>query len=180
MNNHLKTISKFLSLILRHRPEEIGLTLDAQGWANVDELLRLSNQRGTALTRKLLIEVVETNDKQRFAFNGDRSYIRANQGHSISVDLALAPQTPPNILFHGTATRFLASIRTKGLVPGNRQHVHLSVDQQTATKVGQRHGHSIVLTIKAAALAQQGQQFYRSENGVWLTDHIPIDYIDFP
>ncbi|MEM9218344.1 MAG: RNA 2'-phosphotransferase [Cyanobacteria bacterium P01_F01_bin.150] len=180
MNKSLKTTSKFLSLVLRHQPEKIGLTLDAQGWADVDELLALSTQHGVALSRDRLIQVVETNDKQRFAFNGDRTRIRANQGHSISVDLALEPQTPPDILFHGTATRFLDSIQAKGLISGSRQHVHLSADKDTAVKVGKRHGKPVVLTVNAAAMVQQGMIFFRSENGVWLTDHVPVECIEFP
>ena len=136
MDPKLISTSKFLSLILRHKPEEIDLVLDAQGWADIDELIRLANLRGKSLARSLVEEVVATNEKQRFAISADGKKIRANQGHSVSVDLGLQPQAPPEMLFHGTATRFLPSIRQHGLHPGSRSHVHLSKDAATATKVG--------------------------------------------
>ena len=173
MNTQVVSTSKFLSLILRHQPEKIGLSLDANGWANIDELLRLSAAKGRPLTRALLDEVVATNDKQRFMLNEDRSMIRASQGHSISVDLGLTAVTPPPVLFHGTATRFLESIQKQGLLKGNRQHVHLSPDESTAIKVGQRHGKPVVLRIAAGRMQLDGHKFYRSANGVWLTDHVP-------
>ena len=177
MNTHVVSTSKFLSLILRHQPEKIGLSLDANGWANINDLLRLSAAKGRPLTRARLDEVVETNDKQRFMLNEDRSMIRASQGHSVSVDLGLSAMAPPPVLFHGTATRFLESIQTQGLLKGSRQHVHLSPDESTAIRVGQRHGKPVVLRIAAGRMQLEGHKFYRSANGVWLTDHVPPIFI---
>lgn len=172
--------SKFLSYVLRHRPDTIGLALDAEGWASVDELLARSQATRTPLTRELLDEVVRTNDKQRFRFSDDGARIRASQGHSVAVDLALAPQEPPERLFHGTAARFVASIRDVGLQPGSRRHVHLSVDEVTARAVGGRHGAPVVLVVRAAALHRAGHVFYRSDNGVWLVAAVPADFVEFP
>jgi putative RNA 2'-phosphotransferase len=172
--------SKFLSLVLRHQPEIIGLSLDDQGWADVATLIALVNQHGQVLTAELLDEVVATNNKKRFAFSADKSRIRASQGHSIAVDLALNPQQPPEYLFHGTATRFLDSIRDQGLIPGSRQHVHLSSDQSVAMQVGQRHGKPVVLRVQSAQMSAAGLVFFRSDNGVWLTDAVPSKYIEFP
>ncbi|MEM1426979.1 MAG: RNA 2'-phosphotransferase [Cyanobacteria bacterium P01_H01_bin.130] len=180
MDKSLAQTSKFLSLILRHKPDTIGLQLDAQGWATVDDLLTKLAAAGKPLDHSKLIEIVETNDKQRFKFNGDRTRIRASQGHSIAIDLGLAPQTPPPQLFHGTATRFLASIRQQGLLPGSRQHVHLSQDRTTAVKVGQRHGKPVVLVVDSIAMADQGIPFFQSDNGVWLTATVPTRFIQFP
>jgi len=180
MSSDLVKTSKFLSLVLRHKPEEIGLTLDENGWADVDELLRLVSAGGRQLTRELLERVVAENDKKRFAFSDDGTCIRASQGHSIEIDLALTPSEPPELLYHGTASRFVDSIRETGLHSGDRQHVHLSLDAATATKVGQRHGKPVVLTIRARAMAAAGYQFFFSANGVWLTDRIPPEFIDFP
>jgi len=180
MRPELVKVSKLLSLILRHKPEEIGLPLDAEGWADIEELLRLASQRGKRLTRSVLEEVVESNDKKRFAISEDGLRIRAQQGHSISIDLGLTPQQPPALLFHGTATRFLESIRRKGLLPGSRQYVHLSRDEETAVKVGQRHGKPVVLRIVSGAMFDQGHVFYLSGNGVWLTEHVPPAFIEPP
>jgi putative RNA 2'-phosphotransferase len=180
MDKNLVKYSKFLSLILRHQPEKIGLQLDDRGWADVDPLLALANLQEISLTRTLLEEIVTTNDKQRFIFNSDRSKIRANQGHSIAVNLSLKPQKPPTILFHGTATRFIDSICDRGLLAGNRQHVHLSAEESTALAVGKRHGKAIVLRIRAAELNRDGFEFYLSANGVWLTNYVPVKYIEFP
>lgn len=176
----LTKTSKFLSLVLRHKPEEIGLVLDANGWADVDELIRLVNQHGRSLTRELLNRVVAENEKKRFAFSDDGNRIRASQGHSVEIDLALTPSAPPELLYHGTATRFLDSIRATGLHSANRQHVHLSRDMETATKVGQRHGKPAILTILSGAMHASGHAFYLSANGVWLTDQVPTPYIEFP
>ncbi|HSD83987.1 MAG TPA: RNA 2'-phosphotransferase [Anaerolineae bacterium] len=173
-------ISKFLSLVLRHQPAKIGLELDAQGWADVDELLRKANQHGVAVTRDLLQQVVAQDDKQRFAFNADGTRLRASQGHSIKIDLGLEPIVPPARLYHGTATRFIESIRRKGLLRSRRDYVHLSADEATARKVGARHGEPIVLGIQAREMHAAGLCFYRSANGVWLTDHVPVEYLDFP
>jgi putative RNA 2'-phosphotransferase len=172
-------ISKFLSLVLRHRPDKIGLTLDAQGWAAVDELLAKMNQHGAPLTRPLLNDIVEQDDKQRYAFSADGTRIRANQGHSIQIDLGLEPIAPPEYLYHGTATRFHASIQQHGLLRGKRDYVHLSPDEDTARKVGARHGEPLVLVVKAGEMHAAGFVFYRSANGVWLIDHVPPEYLTF-
>ncbi|QGZ39775.1 putative RNA 2'-phosphotransferase [Pseudoduganella flava] len=178
---HHERISRFLSLILRHAPDTIGLALDGNGWADVAELLEKAARHGTPLTLDLLRDVVATNDKQRFAFSDDGLRIRASQGHSLrSVDLALQPQTPPDVLYHGTASRFVTSIRQAGLRPGARRHVHLSTDIDTAVKVGTRYGVPVVLTIQAAAMHALGHLFYRADNGVWLTDAVPARFIAFP
>ena len=175
----LVSTSKFLSLVLRHKPDAFGLELDLNGWADVGELIRLAmNIR--RLTRPVLEQVVAENDKKRFAFSDDGQRIRASQGHSIDIDLALAAVEPPELLYHGTASRFADSIRASGLNSANRQHVHLSVDVPTATRVGQRHGKPVVLTIHAGAMAGAGYLFYLSANGVWLTERVPTEYIRFP
>lgn len=170
-------VSKFLSLILRHKPETVGIALDDGGWAEVAELLPAMAQHGTELSFDELVKVVETNDKQRFSFNEDRTRIRAAQGHSKQVELGYAPAVPPNRLFHGSVAKFLGSIREQGLVPGSRQQVHLSVDVETAERVGQRRGQPVVLTIDAAAMQADGHAFFVSDNGVWLTDKVPPRYI---
>ena len=170
--------SKKLSKILRHHPTMIGLTLDKNGWADVNELLE---KYGTPpLSIDILKEVVETNDKKRFAFNDDFSKIRANQGHSVKVDLALKTIQPPSILFHGTATKNVQSIENKGLMKGSRNHVHLSVDEITAKKVGSRHGKPIVLKVKALEMHEAGFVFNVSDNGVWLTERVPSQFLIFP
>lgn len=176
----LVRVSKFLSLVLRHDPGAIGLALDGNGWADVDDLIRLADRHGKPLTRPLLERVVADNDKKRFAFSDDGRRVRASQGHSVEVDLALPPADPPAVLYHGTASRSVESIRAEGLRPGSRRHVHLSPDISTATKVGQRHGKPVVLVVRAAEMAAAGHPFYRSENGVWLADFVPVGYIDFP
>jgi putative RNA 2'-phosphotransferase len=180
MRPDLVRFSKLLSFVLRHQPQAIGLTLDAQGWAQVDELVAGAQAHGYPLTHELLDKVVADNDKQRFAYSPDGEQIRANQGHSLPVDLALAPLTPPEVLYHGTATRFIASICASGLDAGKRQHVHLSAERATAVKVGQRHGVPIVLTVRAGELHRAGQVFYRSANGVWLTQAVPTAFLEVP
>jgi putative RNA 2'-phosphotransferase len=176
----LVKLSKFMSLVLRHKPDEIGLALDENGWADVAELIARANLKGVRLTRCDLLTIVETNDKKRFALSEDGSRIRARQGHSIEVDLALSAVEPPARLFHGTAIRFLESIRSQGLLRGKRQHVHLSPDETTATNVGQRHGKPVVLQVLAGRMHQAGRPFYLSANGVWLTEHVPAEYLVFP
>jgi len=172
------TVSKFLSLILRHRPEKIGITLDQNGWADTDALISGMNQAGRRVTLQDLKEIVDTNDKQRFKFNDDFSKIRANQGHSISVDLELKETTPPVTLYHGTASCFIKAIEKEGLKPKGRQHVHLSIDIETAVNVGSRHGKAVVLTINSHRMYEDGYKFYLSENNVWLTSAVPAVYID--
>ena len=177
MNRSIVSTSKFFSLILRHQPETIGISLDENGWVDVDELLSKAAQHGKSISRSLLERVVRENDKQRFALSEDGLRIRANQGHSVQVDLELKPQTPPAELFHGTVPRFLDSIREQGLVAGARQHVHLSVDRETATKVGTRRGKPVILVIDAQQMHEDGHKFYLSENKVWLADEVPANYI---
>lgn len=174
-----KSVSKFLSLILRHRPEMIGLNLDDNGWADVEELIAKSATDHSSFTKDDLEEIVATNDKQRFIFNEDHTQIRANQGHSISVDLNLQSQTPPEYLYHGTVAKSLSIIRTEGIKKMSRQHVHLSKDRETAVIVGSRRGEAIILVISSGAMYKDGLEFFLSENGVWLTDHIPAHYINF-
>jgi putative RNA 2'-phosphotransferase len=172
--------SKFLSFVLRHKPETIGLTLDENGWANLEELVRLANDHGHTLTIKDIADVVANSDKQRFAMDSSGGRIRANQGHSIQVDLELTALQPPELLYHGTAKRFLASIRSDGLLKQARHHVHLSSDANAAALVGGRHGRPVVLTVRAGQMSCNGHLFYRSENGVWLTDQVPTAFIEFP
>ena len=173
----LVRVSKLLSWVLRHDPARIGIVLDPAGWAEVDALLLAAQRSGVWLDRTTLERVVAENDKQRFAFSPDGRRIRANQGHSVPVNLGLEPQVPPPVLYHGTATRYVASIRRQGLRPGKRTHVHLSPDEATARTVGQRHGSPVVLRIAAGRMHDAGFQFLRSENGVWLTIEVPVQYI---
>jgi len=178
MSHDVVAISKFLSFVLRHKPEAIGLALDSEGWADIDMLITCAARDGRALDRTVIVHVVETNDKKRFALSPDGQRIRAVQGHSTeSVDLTHVEKSPPDVLYHGTAVRFLDSITAKGLLAGSRHHVHLSQDAQTAIKVGQRHGKPVVLLVDAAAMRASGAKFYLSENGVWLTDHVPPEYL---
>lgn len=175
MADSLVRTSKFLSLVLRHEPEKIGLQLDPQGWVPIDELLSRAAPH-LPLTQELLHEVVRTSDKQRFAISEDGTRIRANQGHSVPVELGLAPQVPPEQLYHGTATRFLDSIRKQGLLRGDRHHVHLSATE-TAVKVGARHGQPVVLIVNAGDMHRAGHVFFRSDNGVWLVEHVPPSFL---
>lgn len=174
---HKKKTSKFLSYVLRHHPELINLNLDENGWANVDELIIKSTNDSQGFTFEELDEIVQTNDKKRFIFNEDKTRIRANQGHSIDINLALIPQQPPEFLYHGTAQSNIDSILEKGIEKRNRQHVHLSQDKETATKVGMRHGKPIILTINTQKMFDDGIEFYLSENNVWLTDFVDATYI---
>jgi len=173
----MKHISKFLSLILRHKPETIGITLDENGWTSVSDLIEKMNQNGNHIDLPTLKKIVETNDKKRFAFNADKTKIRANQGHSIEVDLNYKAQIPPSILYHGTADSKLESIQKTGLQKMERHHVHLSVDKLVAINVGSRYGTPVVLEIDAETMHNDGHEFFVAENGVWLTDNIPTKYI---
>jgi putative RNA 2'-phosphotransferase len=179
VSKDLVRISKFLSLVLRHKPETVGLTLDSAGWVDVADLIVAARRAGVPLDNAVLRKVVEQNDKQRFSLSNDGLRIRANQGHSVPVELGLEPVTPPEVLFHGTAMRFVEAIRQQGLLSGNRTHVHLSPDEETAIAVGKRHGKPVVLTIQAAQMHSLGFEFYRSENGVWLAREVPAEYIVF-
>lgn len=174
-----KSISKFLSFLLRHSPETIGLELDEQGWADVATLLAKAGTQQQPITREILEEIVATNDKKRFAFNEDKTKIRASQGHSVEVALDLQAQEPPEYLYHGTVARFLDAIKAEGLLKMNRQHVHLSKDMETATKVGSRRGAPVILTVSAREMHRDGWLFYLSDNGVWLTGAVPAQYINF-
>lgn len=174
-----KDLSKLLSLVLRHKPEVIGIELDANGWVDVDFLLLKLQKKASGVDIEGLKQIVADSDKQRFAFNDDFTKIRANQGHSVSVDLEFKPVTPPEFLYHGTVERFIGSITQEGLKKGTRQHVHLSRDLETAVKVGSRRGKPVILTIRSGDMAASGYAFYCSENGVWLCDAVPADYLIF-
>lgn len=173
----LTDISRFMSLILRHKPETIGISLDEHGWANVDELIE-----GIAKTREfnmdILEEVVKTDNKQRYSFNGDKTLIRANQGHSIPVDVELDEVEPPAELWHGTGEKYVESIDKMGLIPKSRLYVHLSKDSDTATNVGRRHGKPVLYTVKTGDMFKDGYKFFLSKNGVWLTKEVPVKYLE--
>lgn len=170
-------ISKFLSLVLRHQPETIGIELDDNGWTDVNTLIEKSNQAGVKFDFEVLKHVVDTNSKKRFAFNDSFELIRASQGHSVDVELGYTPQTPPAILYHGTAVKNIASILASGLEKRERHHVHLSADTETAIMVGQRYGKPFVFEVDAAKMHADGFPFFISENGVWLTDGVPAQYL---
>lgn len=180
MDPELVPTSRFLSKVLRHAPESVGLRLDEAGWVDVDALLAAAARAGRTLDRATLDRVVGENDKQRFALSPDGRRIRASQGHSVNVRLGLVPQTPPEVLYHGTADRNRQSIRDGGLRPGRRTHVHLSADEETAVAVGRRHGRPVVLRVLAGRMHAAGHAFYRSDNGVWLTDAVPPEHLEFP
>lgn len=177
MHSRLVTVSKFLAKHLRHAPEELGLVLRAGGWVGVDELLAASARARFPITYDELVECVETSDKQRFAFDDTGDLIRANQGHSVEVDLQLEERTPPDVLYHGTVERFLEPIMGDGLRKGKRHHVHLTHEIETARKVGARRGQPVILQVDARAMHEQGDKFYRSANGVWLTDWVPAKFL---
>ncbi|OIV37432.1 RNA 2'-phosphotransferase [Mangrovactinospora gilvigrisea] len=172
--------SKFLSLVLRHRPETIGVELDPAGWVDVDVLLAAFAAHGRGLTRQQLDEVVAGNDKSRFAFDASGTRIRASQGHSVEVELEYEDAEPPVVLYHGTHPRALAAIRREGLRPMSRHAVHLSPDAATARRVGARRGRPVVLVVRAGEMAADGHRFQRSANGVWLTEAVPPAYLAFP
>ncbi|QDY77779.1 RNA 2'-phosphotransferase [Streptomyces qinzhouensis] len=171
-------VSKYLSKHLRHQPQRLGITLDAQGWVGVETLLTALAEHRMPLTRAELEHVVAVNDKRRFTIDGDR--IRANQGHTVAVDLGLPSATPPAYLYHGTVAARLAAIRAEGLRPMARHHVHLSPDRETATRVGARRGRPVVLSVDAAAMHRAGHTFRVSANGVWLADAVPPAFLRFP
>ena len=174
----LKDTSKFISLILRHKPGTIGISLDEHGWADVQELIAGINASGNhQLDMDLLEEIVRTDEKQRYSFNEDHTLIRANQGHSIPVDVELEEMIPPAILYHGTGEKYVASIDREGLIPKSRLYVHLSSDEETARKVGSRHGKPVIYTVDCAAMTADGYQFFLSANHVWLTKAVPAEYL---
>ena len=168
--------SKFIALILRHKPEVIGITLDEHGWASVEDLIAGVN-RTRSLDMAGLEEIVRTDEKQRYAFNDDKTKIRANQGHSVPVDVELEAVTPPEILYHGTGEKYVESIEAQGLIPKTRLYVHLSGDYETALKVGSRHGRPRIYQVHSGQMAAEGYTFYRSVNGVWLTKAVPLKYL---
>ncbi len=166
-----------MSLVLRHKPGEIGLQLDENGWARVDELISKMNVKGIIVDHEFINRIVETNDKKRFAFNDNKTLIRASQGHSIDIELNLPEAVPPDVLYHGTTEKYLENIFNEGLKRKSRQHVHLSITPETAKTVGSRHGKPVVLSINAKAMHEAGLKFYLSENKVWLTGSVPVEFI---
>lgn len=170
-------LSKFLSLVLRHRPEAIGLCLDKAGWINISELVKKACKAGRHLTTHLVIEIVAESDKQRFQISPDGLRIRACQGHSIPVELGIPEVEPPNIFYHGTARRNFATIRREGIRRGKRNYVHLSTDESGALEVGRRHGQPVVIMVQAAKMYQNGIKFFQAENGVWLTEYVAPEYL---
>ena len=174
-----KSISKRLSLVLRHQPEKAGLTLGDGGWISVAELLSGLDSIGWGITEADLHRVVANNDKKRFSLSDNGLLIRAAQGHSVEIVHDFTAIIPPDTLFHGTATRFLETILEEGLKRMSRQHVHLSADAETATRVGQRHGKPVILTVASATMHANGHAFYQADNGVWLTDSVPPRYLTF-
>ena len=179
MPDRLVKTSKFLSLVLRHKPELIGITLDSAGWTSVPELLRACRAYGQNLTLAELHDVVASNDKRRFSLSRDGQMIRANQGHSLPVELGYSPAAPPDILYHGTVEMFLPSIRLEGLRKGARHHVHLSAVAEAARRVGGRRGKPIILKVESGRMHRDGLEFFVSANGVWLTEHVPPGYLIF-
>lgn len=176
-NSRLVKISKYLSKHLRHTPEQIGIELSPGGWVAVDELLAACKNRSFVINRSELNEVVANNDKKRFSFDSTGTLIRANQGHSVEIDLQLEPAIPPDILYHGTGHGAVEAILQNGLCKMSRHHVHLSTDITTAQKVGTRHGRPVVFQVNAAAMHEDGYTFYCSDNGVWLVDRVPSEYL---
>lgn len=173
-------ISKFLSLVLRHDPQSIGLELDENGWTGVLSLISKVGPKFPGFNMAMLEEVVANNNKKRFAFNEDKTKIRANQGHSIKVDLDYEPVLPPEILYHGTVGRYSNIIAKDGIKKMSRHHVHLSKDLQTVIVVGTRRGEAVILKVRAGEMHRAGYDYFVSPNGVWLTDHVPPQFIDFP
>jgi putative RNA 2'-phosphotransferase len=170
-------MSRLISQLLRHQPQKLGLTIDSHGWMDTDQLIEKLNAI-QPFTMETLEEIVRTDSKRRYSFNADKSCIRANQGHSIPVDLGLLPVRPPKVLYHGTATRFARSIEQQGLRPMSRQYVHLSEDPSVAVAVGSRHGAPVVYEVDAQRMYEAGHDFFCSENGVWLTKAVPIEYLE--
>lgn len=180
MKEEEKELSKFLSLVLRHDPGSVELELEPAGWVCVDKLIEASAKHGKIFSIEQLKAVVENNDKKRFAFSADGKMIRANQGHSIEVELGYEPAKPPAFLFHGTASRFLDSIKAQGLTKQERHHVHMTASEETARAVGSRYGKPRILKLSTAQMYLDGYQFFLSANDVWLTETVPPKYIDFP
>lgn len=176
----LERISKFISMILRHKPEVIGITLDEHGWADVDELIKGINETGEEIefSKDTLEIIVKTDKKQRYSFSQDKTLIRANQGHSIPVDVELEKKEPPKVLYHGTGIKSVKAIQEQGLLPMERLYVHLSTDVETATNVGKRHGTPVIFKVNAEQMQKDSYDFFQSVNGVWLTKEVPVKYLE--
>lgn len=176
----LERISKFISMILRHKPEVIGITLDEHGWADVNELIKGINDTGEEVefSKDTLETIVKTDKKQRYSFSQDKTLIRANQGHSIPVDVELEKKEPPKVLYHGTGVKSVKAIQEQGLLPMERLYVHLSTDVETATNVGKRHGTPVIFKVNAEQMQKDGYDFFQSVNGVWLTKEVPTKYLE--
>lgn len=175
----LTELSRYMCLILRHHPEVIGITLDEHGWADVEELIAgIAEKKNKNFNREMLEEIVRTDDKQRYAFSEDRTKIRANQGHSIPVDVELEKKEPPEILYHGTGEKYVESIDATGLISKNRLYVHLSGDVETAENVGKRHGAPVIYRVHSGRMHRDGYEFFLSRNGVWLTKRVPVEYLE--
>ncbi len=177
--NQTNDLSKFIALILRHKPQTIGIQLNKNGWANVDELIKgISKHKKKPFSMEMLEQIVVEDEKKRYSFNDNKTLIRANQGHSISVDVELKECRPPEILYHGTSEKFVSSIDHEGLLPKSRLYVHLSKDIETAKSVGSRHGNPIIYKVKSLAMHNVGYKFYLSTNGVWLVQKVPVEYLE--
>ncbi len=174
---NLTKTSKYISLLLRHKPEKAGIHLDQHGWADVEELIK-GVSKTHMFNMEILEEIVRTDNKQRYSFNEDKTKIRANQGHSIPVDVELEQKLPPDILWHGTGEKYVTSIEKQGLLPKSRLYVHLSGDYDTAVNVGCRHGKPVVYEVNSRQMQVDGYVFYQSVNGVWLTKHVPVEYLE--
>lgn len=176
----LERLSKFISMILRHKPQVIGITLDEHGWADVDELIKGINETGEEVkfSKDTLEIIVKTDKKQRYSFSQDKTLIRANQGHSIPVDVELEKKEPPKVLYHGTGVKSVKAIQEQGLLPMERLYVHLSIDVKTATNVGKRHGTPVIFQVNAEQMQKDGYDFFQSVNGVWLTKEVPAKYLE--
>lgn len=175
---NLTNLSRYMSLILRHKPEVIGITLDEHGWASVNDLICGIEKNNPGFNMDILEQIVRTDSKQRYSFNDDKSLIRANQGHSVNVDVELKEKEPPEYLYHGTGEKYVKSINQNGLIPKSRLYVHLSKDIKTAENVGKRHGKEVVYRINSGQMYRNGYKFYLSENGIWLTKEVPIKYLE--
>lgn len=176
----LERLSKFISMILRHKPQVIGITLDEHGWADVDELIKGINETGEEIefSKDTLETIVKTDKKQRYSFSQDKTLIRANQGHSIPVDVELEKKEPPKVLYHGTGVKSVKAIQEQGLLPMERLYVHLSIDVKTATNVGKRHGTPVIFQVNTEQMQKDGYDFFQSVNGVWLTKEVPAKYLE--
>lgn len=175
---NLTNLSRYMSLILRHKPEVIEITLDEHGWASVNDLICGIEKNNPGFNMDILEQIVRTDSKQRYSFNDDKSLIRANQGHSVNVDVELKEKEPPEYLYHGTGEKYVKSINQDGLIPKSRLYVHLSKDIKTAENVGKRHGKEVVYRINSGQMYRDGYKFYLSENGIWLTKEVPIKYLE--